>query len=311
MDRREFTKLLGATGLALVPGKAAASDPHPHARKVDGIGVLVDTTLCIGCRKCEWACNQSNNLPEQPLSSFENKSAFTSNRRPDAAHYTVVNESRPDGEPIWAKVQCMHCQDPACASACIVTAFDKRDDGVVAYDASRCMGCRYCIVSCPFQIPAYEYDNALTPQVRKCTFCLERLDEGRAPACVSICPVECLTYGRRDELIALAHRKIARNPDRYIDHVYGEHEVGGTSWLYLSSVPMTELDFPELGDAPVPCVTETIQHSIFKNFVPPLALYAFLGQIMWLTRDREQDAEAEGSDAVATQAVRDQGGTTL
>ncbi len=307
MDRREFTKLLGSMGLALVPGKAAAS--HPHGPLADGVGVLVDTTVCIGCRKCEWACNRSNNLPEEELSSFESKAAFDSYRRPDASHYTVVNEFKPNGEAIWAKTQCMHCEDPACVSACIVSAFKKRSDGVVAYDLSRCLGCRYCILACPFQIPAYEYDNAFTPQVRKCTFCIERLDEGKAPACVSICPVECLTYGKREELIELAHRKIERNPDRYVDHVYGEHEVGGTSWLYLSSVPMTELGFPDLGTDAVPCVTETIQHSIFKNFIPPIALFAFLCQIMWLTREHGNSDDAEKSDTVDAYGGGDEGGT--
>ncbi len=295
MDRRQFIKSVTAAGLAALPAQAALAE-HPHARPVDGVGVLVDTTLCIGCRKCEWACNQANSLPAVNTSSFEDKSVFSVMRRPDATHYTVVNEYGSAEDPIWAKVQCMHCQDPACSSACIVTAFNKRDDGVVAYDPWRCMGCRYCMIACPFQIPAYEWDNALTPQVRKCTFCLERLDTGKLPACVAICPVECLTFGKRRQLLELAHRRIERNPGRYIDHVYGEHEVGGTSWLYLAKVPFSELGFPELGEKPVPCVTETIQHSIFKNFFPPLALYAFLGEIMWLTRRKKSDEAVEPAD---------------
>ena len=293
MDRRQFIKGLTVAGLSSLPAtRALASDSHPHAKDVDAVGVLVDTTLCIGCRKCEWACNQSNNLPAADLETFEDQDVFLKPRRPDAAHYTVVNQYGDDDNPIWAKIQCMHCQDPACSSACIVTAFDRRDDGVVAYDPWRCMGCRYCMVACPFQIPTYEWDNALTPQVRKCTFCLERLDEDKVPACVAMCPMEALTFGKRDQLLALAHRRIARHPETYIDHVYGEHEIGGTSWLYLSSVPFSELGFPELDTAPIPCVTETIQHSVFKNFFPPLALYAFLGQIMWLTRDRKDQKQA-------------------
>jgi len=297
MDRRQFMKSLTAAGLASVPATAARAS-HPHAADVDAVGVLVDTTLCIGCRKCEWACNQSNGLPQAGLSSFEDESVFRSERRPDAGHYTVVNRYGDESDPIWAKIQCMHCQDPACSSACIVTAFDKREDGVVAYDPWRCMGCRYCMVACPFQIPTYEWDNATKPQVRKCTFCLDLLDADKVPACVDICPMEALTFGKRDQLLALAHRRIARHPEKYIDHVYGEHEVGGTSWLYLSSVPFTEIGLPELDTDPIPCVTETIQHSVFKNFFPPLALYAFLGQIMWLTRDRGDEPESpEGDDA--------------
>ena len=165
----------------------------------------------------------------------------------------------------------MHCNDPACASACIVSAFEKQEIGAVTYDSWRCMGCRYCMVACPFQVPAYEYDNALTPQVRKCTFCFERISkEGGVPACVEICPPQCLTFGRRSELLELAHRTHPQaTRAAYVNHVYGEHEVGGTSWLYLSSVPFEELGFPKLGDAAPPRITETIQHGVFKNFLPP------------------------------------------
>ena len=290
MDRRLFMKSLTAAGLAALPS-AAAGSTHPHASDVDAVGVLVDTTLCIGCRKCEWACNQSNALPTAELQTFEDERVFRTERRPDAAHYTVVNQYGDDADPVWTKIQCMHCQDPACSSACIVTAFEKREDGVVAYDPWKCMGCRYCMVACPFQIPTYEWDNALTPQVRKCTFCLERLDEDKVPACVAMCPMEALTFGKRDQLLELAHRRIARRPERYVDHVYGEQEAGGTSWLYLSDRPFTEIGLPDVGTDPIPNVTETIQHSVFKNFFPPIALYAFLGQIMWLTRDRGDDDE--------------------
>ena len=293
MDRRNFLKTMGTAG-AMAAGASTARASEGHHVPENPYGVLVDTTLCVGCRKCEWACNQSNNLPVQSLESFEDKSVFERMRRPDAGNYTVVNQYGGEGEkPVWAKVQCMHCQDPACASACLVTALTKDEQGPVDYDPWRCMGCRYCMVACPFQIPAYEYDNALNPVVRKCTFCFERLEEGRVPACVEICPVECLTFGRRDDLLALAHGKIASRPGSYVDHVYGEHEVGGTCWLYLADRPFTELGFPELGEAAPPRMTEKIQHGIFKHFIPPIALYAALGQIMWLGKRKQEAAEAE------------------
>ena len=151
------------------------------------------------------------------------------------------------------------------------------------------------MAACPFQIPAYEYHNALTPQVRKCTFCFDRISkEGKAPGCVSICPVQALTFGKRDELIEVAHERIALEPERYVDHIFGEHELGGTSWLYLSGRPMYEMDMEKFGDRPIPSYTEPLQHAIFKNFVPPISLFAFLGGIMWLFKNRNEDKSEKG-----------------
>jgi Ni/Fe-hydrogenase subunit HybB-like protein/Fe-S-cluster-containing dehydrogenase component len=295
MDRREFFRTLGAAGLAV--GTAAPARASSEAADYgDCRGVLVDLTKCIGCRKCEWACNTANGLPAQPLETFEDKSAFIDFRRPDAGHYTVVNEfsSAEHPKPVWAKVQCMHCNDPACASACLVTAFTKQENGAVVYDAWRCMGCRYCMVACPFQIPTYEFDNALNPQVRKCTLCAHRLADGGVPACVEICPPQCLTFGARKDLLALGHNKISAQPELYVDHVYGEHEVGGTSWLYISDRPFAEMALPALPSAPPPRFTEKLQHGIFKGFVPPLGLYAVLGGITWLFRRKPEE---DGSPA--------------
>lgn len=296
LNRRGFLKTAAtaAAACAGLSGRAEASDHGPAPE--NPLGVLIDVTKCIGCRKCEWACNQANNLPVQPLETFEDKSVFTEMRRPDAGHYTVVNRfpgPAAEDKPLYVKVQCMHCNDPACKSACVVSAFSKMPDGPVAYDSWRCMGCRYCMVACPFQVPAYEYEKALTPQVRKCTFCLERIEkEGGVPACVEICPPQCLTFGRRDQLLEFAHRTISHRPDKYVDHVYGEHEVGGTSWLYLSSVPFASIGLPVLGTAAPPRTTESIQHGIFKHFIPPIALFAFLAGVM--RQFRPEPAPAPG-----------------
>jgi formate dehydrogenase iron-sulfur subunit len=292
--RRELLRTFGiacAAGAAPSTGDALTVEPSPE----DSLGVLVDTTSCIGCRKCEWACNRANELPVQPLETFEDTSVFAEHRRPDAAHYTVVNRfpgATPADPPIHVKVQCMHCNDPACASACLVSALVKQENGAVTYEPWRCMGCRYCMVACPFGMPAYEYHNPTTPRVRKCSFCHERVvREGRLPACVEICPTQCLTFGRRDELLRLAHRLIREEPDRYVDHVYGEAEAGGSSWLYLAGVPFEELAFPTLDSEPPPRLTENLQHGLFKDFVPPLSLFAVLGTIMALTRPATSDPD--------------------
>jgi Fe-S-cluster-containing dehydrogenase component len=201
-------------------------------------GVLFDASRCIGCRKCEAACNKVNELP-QPAKPFDDLTVLDTARRTHADTFTVVNKYLPDPgkPPVFRKIQCNHCMEPACASACFVHAFKKSETGAVVYDPTVCVGCRYCMVACPFNIPAYEYHKALTPRVRKCTLCQPRLLEGKLPGCVEACPKEALQYGKRRELLGIAWDRIGANPGRYVEHVYGEHEMGGTSWLYLAPKP--------------------------------------------------------------------------
>ena len=191
--------------------------------------VLVDTTRCIGCRACESACAEANGLPAPP----DNVPA---KRDTSPTAFTVVNTF---GERT-AKRQCMHCVQPACASACPVRALDKQKTGPVAYHADRCMGCRYCMVACPFEIPKYEYNKAI-PTVKKCIFCFDRQEKGQPPACTDICPAGALTFGQRGDLLREARKRVYGNPDKYFQHIYGEHEAGGTNWLYISDVRPNEI----------------------------------------------------------------------
>lgn len=297
-NRRNFLKsagLLTATiaGVSAKPAKAAPE----NILSEDRMGVLVDTTACIGCRNCEWACKEAHNLPAGDLRSYEDKSVFKQMRRPSSSALTVVNQYEHEehfNNPINLKVQCMHCDHPACVSACIVGAFSKKENGSVVWDTSKCIGCRYCMVACPFQVPTFEYDKALDPDIRKCDFCFERTKEGKLPACVDICPVEALTYGPRSELIKIAREKIKKYSDRYIDCIYGENEVGGTSWLYLAGQDLAKTKtLPNLTNNPAPGVSESIQHGIFAYFVPPASLYALLAGIMWLNKKKKEKEEAE------------------
>jgi Fe-S-cluster-containing dehydrogenase component len=294
IQRRDFFKLVGVGSASLLPEVGHASTAPPHDYN-ESLGVLVDTTTCIGCRQCEWACNEHNKLAERELSYFEDQGVFERHRRPDDAAYTVVNAvadpKAPEGKS-FMKVQCMHCNEPACVSACLVGALSKGEHGPVMYDAWECMGCRYCLVACPFQIPAYEYRNAFDPEVRKCTFCVDRLAEGRIPACVEACPVEALIFGKRGKLLELAHSRIKKDPERYVDHVYGEHEIAGTAWMYLASVDFVNTELPKLPDQSLPQITESIQHGIFRGFVAPLALYGLLGFIMYSAR-KQRDEKGE------------------
>jgi formate dehydrogenase iron-sulfur subunit len=296
-SRRDFLKksiTIGsiATGLSTSTAKAGPK----NILSEDRMGVLVDTTVCVGCRNCEWACKDAHNLPAGNLDSYEDRKILETKRRPDQTALTVVNEY-PKGKhsnlPIDVKVQCMHCDHPACVSACIVGAFSKQENGSVIWDTDMCIGCRYCMAACPFQIPAFEYDKAINPLIMKCDFCFNRTKDGKLPACVNICPVEALTYGPRTELIKIARNRIKRNPNRYVNHILGEYEIGGTSWMYLASDDFKELDFPQLGKNPAPGVSESIQHGIFAYFIPPVSLYALLGGIMWISK-RRKELDEEG-----------------
>ncbi|MBI3566411.1 MAG: 4Fe-4S dicluster domain-containing protein [Elusimicrobia bacterium] len=287
LDRRDFLKTAltlgaGAAGLPSPARAARVEEPSPER-----MGVLVDATACIGCRNCEWACKDAHGLPTPPLESYQDDSVFAAARRPDTTALTVVNRvpnPKSASAPFGVKVQCMHCDRPACVSACIVGALKKREDGAVVWDTDRCIGCRYCMIACPFQIPSFEYKKALQGRIMKCDFCAERRDAGGLPACVERCPVEALTYGRRSDLVHAARERARRAPERYADHVYGEAEVGGTSWLYLAGKDAPDLGFPKLGRNPAPGVSESIQEGVFAYFVPPLSLYSLLGLLMWVSK---------------------------
>jgi formate dehydrogenase iron-sulfur subunit len=241
--------------------------------------ILTDLTRCIGCKACVWACKEINDLPR------EDGGAELS-----AVTWTTV-ESR---KGVYIRRQCMHCNDPACASVCPVGALHKTNEGPVVYDASKCMGCRYCMVGCPFGVPKYEWGSAL-PLVRKCGMCFEnRIRGGAEPACTAVCPAKATVFGERSELIREAQRRIAAEPSRYVDHVYGEFEAGGTSVLYLSSVPFERLGFRVIGrDDPYPRLTWSILSKL-PNVVS-VGGVLMLGT-WWIIRRRQTLMGGEGRE---------------
>ncbi len=300
ISRRDFLKRAGvsaaAAGIAATPMAAEASSVHIEANP-ERYGVLTDTTLCIGlnCRRCEIACAKENDLP--PIKKPpEDETVFDEVRRMHHDQFTVVNRfpdpDNPNGAPIYVKRQCMHCDEPACASACFVKAFTKTAEGPVIYDASVCVGCRYCMVACPFEVPAYEYHSALHPRVRKCTMCYDtKTSKGERPACVQACPNEVMTFGKREDLVRLAYERISMYPNRYEHHVYGENEVGGTCWLILAPKPFDKLGMrTDLGETPLP------HHTLNYLSAAPLVLAmwpVFFGGIYLFTRRREELMEKE------------------
>jgi len=251
-------------------------------------GVLYDATKCIGCRACQVACKQWNELPAEETTntgSYENPAHLSCNTY-TKLHFTELEE---DGKLnfVFTKTQCMHCEHPACVEACLVGALQKTPEGPVTYDDNKCIGCRYCMVACPFGIPTFEWEKT-TPWIRKCTFCADRQAAGLKPACVTTCPTGALTFGERDELILEGRKRIADNPGLYVNHIYGEREVGGTSWLYLSSVPFEDIGFRTLDSE---AVTVNVERAM--SAVPPVlaGVAAVMSGVYWLAKRREKLSE--------------------
>ncbi|HBB18297.1 MAG: hypothetical protein A3J94_13860 [Syntrophus sp. RIFOXYC2_FULL_54_9] len=290
IDRRSFLKGLGAgiagvaAGSSLLPGKLEAGGT-PEDKEF--MGVLVDTTRCVGCRSCEMACAEANKLP---IPDIGDASAFDKIRSTSETQLEVVNRFKTAKGEVFVKKQCMHCNQPGCVSACPVKAMEKQKEGPVTWDTN-CMGCRYCMVSCPFDIPKFEHYGA-TPKLQKCNLCWERLKKGEKPACVEACPAEALTFGTRRGLIEEANTRIYKTPKEYVSHIYGEHEAGGTGYLYLSSVPFEQIGFRnDLGTTAYPEYTKGFLYS-----VPVILLLwpAFLSGVSAITKRKENVRSKEG-----------------
>ncbi len=299
VSRRRFLKWVGAANLTVAAGTTAHAasnqtfEGHPHSK-----GVLFDSTYCIGCRKCEKGCNTVNELP-RPEKPFDNLAVLDRKRRTSNEAFTVVNRHQPaaeSDEAFYRKSQCNHCLEPACAAVCFVKALKKTPTGAVVYDASVCVGCRYCMIACPFEIPTYEYNEVLTPRVRKCTMCYPRISKGQLPGCVEACPTAALAFGEREDLLKVARRRLERQPDKYIDHIYGEDEMGGTSWMYLSGVRFAEIGLNEkLGTKPA------IEYTAGVLSAVPIVVGlwpVFLAGSYAMTKRREKIAGQEIDSAV-------------
>lgn len=236
--------------------------------------LLIDITKCVGCQQCAIACKQQNNLPDIE----EKKLSSTA--------YTVVEE-RGDH---YVRRLCMHCNEPTCASVCPVGAFEKTVEGAVLYNEKKCIGCRYCMMACPFQIPRYEWYST-TPRVQKCRMCIERIRNNDVPACVGACETGASQFGGYYDILRLAHETISNDPEKYVNHIYGENEIGGTSVLYISDVAFEDLGFKtNLGTMPLPDLT---WNALSK--IPSVVLVGgtLLYGIWWITSRRKEVAEFE------------------
>ncbi len=230
--------------------------------------MLIDLTMCIGCNACQDACKEVNGLPKGEEHQLS------------ATAYTALEEHEGD---IYVRRMCQHCVDPTCVSVCPVGAFTKLLEGPVLYDDSKCIGCRYCMQACPFQVPRYQWGNTY-PKIQKCVFCADRLKQGKPTACSEACPTGATKFGDREDLIREAYQRISSDPGKYVNKVYGLQEVGGTSIFYLSSVPFEQLGFKtQLQSSALPMLTWNVLSKI-PNIVGVGGVTLF--GIWWITNRR-------------------------
>jgi len=256
MDRRNFVKTLSVIGLSAIPLQQIRAQNNNDNDK--GLfGVLIDTTRCVGCQTCSVVCAETNHLPEPDLDAM-----FQQVRNTSEVQWTLVNRFEVDGQEIFVKKQCMHCNQPACVAACVSKALYKTAEGPVIWRENKCLGCRFCMISCPYEIPKFEYDKAV-PKIQKCIMCWDRVQNGDQPACAAECPEQAIQFGLRKDLLEEARKRIYEKPDGYVHHVYGEQEVGGSSVLYLAAVSFEKIGFPkDIGPEPYPEHTKTFLYSV-------------------------------------------------
>jgi Fe-S-cluster-containing dehydrogenase component len=297
MDRRTMLKGLAVAGA----GAAATSAAKPAQASVrveapaDAVGMLYDATKCIGCQACVTACKTANDLKGNMYDPPKDLDGYTKN---------IIKLYEEDGEKSYMKQQCMHCLDPGCATACMIGSFKKREFGIVTWLPDRCIGCRYCQVACPYNIPKFQWDTAV-PLIVKCELCNHLITdaetggirEGAMPGCCQACPKEAVIFGKYEDLLADARQRIADRPERYYPkgdpQIFGDTEGAGTQVLYLAGVEFEKLGLPNLGDEGVGELSRNIQHGIYQGFIAPVALYGILGAVLWRNR---RAAKKEASD---------------
>jgi Fe-S-cluster-containing dehydrogenase component len=310
IDRRALIKSLAVGGTAVAAGVTPAVAAVRKTAPPGAMGMLYDATLCIGCKTCVVACKQANDMPADSAASGGLWDAPTDL---NSTTKNIIKRYQDGEQESFVKQQCMHCVDPGCASACMLHSLHKdKVTGVVMYDPTYCVGCRYCMMACPFNVPKFEFEKA-TPKIVKCELCRQRIKDaavmtaggftrypkGQGPACCEVCPREAVIYGRRDELLAEAKRRIAAWPGKYYnDKVYGELDAGGTQVLYLARVPFDKIGLPDLGTEPVPETAYAVQEGIYYKvpFLAPVGLFAVLGAVIYRNRraDSVGAAEKEG-----------------
>ncbi|HYE25245.1 MAG TPA: hydrogenase 2 operon protein HybA [Clostridia bacterium] len=285
MTRREAFKNIAKGALpVLAAGCVSAAVPQvAHAEEAPGFSpeaesLLYDATKCVGCKACMVGCSTANNLePDTRVDGLHQAP-------PDLNYYTknIIKLYKSDDQKEWSyfKQQCMHCADPACVAACMFAGLTKDEkSGVVSWNGSKCVGCRYCEVACPFSVPTFQWEG-YNPKIVKCELCNHRTAKGEKPGCVTVCPTNAVIYGKREALLAEAKNRIKANPGKYFENrVYGEEEGGGTQVLYLSHVSFDKIGLPNLGKESIPHRLH-IQHMLYKYLALPAVLYVTMAAVI-------------------------------
>ncbi|MGF1508557.1 MAG: hydrogenase 2 operon protein HybA [Myxococcota bacterium] len=295
LNRRQALTVLGQGACASAALTSAPARATPRLDDRDAVSMLYDATLCTGCQACVSACNEANDLPPD-TEAADGMWHMSGDLTARTKNIIKLYQEEDDETYSFVKRQCMHCLEPACVTGCPFKALDKRADGAVVWESSRCIGCRYCEIACPFDVPKFEWEN-FNPRIVKCEFCVHRLDEGVGPACTSVCPTAAVIFGYRADLLEESRRRIQDNPGRYHENrVYGEYEGGGTQVLYLSALPFEKLGLPKLGSESVSHYGTKVHHILYRWLALPIILYLLSAGIIrkrWL--DHETESREEGA----------------
>ncbi|MGE4318592.1 MAG: hydrogenase 2 operon protein HybA [Deferribacterales bacterium] len=293
--RRNFLKT-AAMGGALIAAPLSLRAQEEITANENAVGMLYDSTLCVGCKACVTKCKQVNDMAAAPAPTDKDR---LWDSPPDLDYRTrniikLYKEDEDGKNWAYVKYQCMHCVKPSCVSACPVSAMQKEEGtGIVFYDKNKCIGCRYCQIACPFNIPKFEWPEAF-PKIVKCDLCkFTNLKLKGEPACCETCPTGAVIYGKRKDLLAEAKRRLAAHPEKYQKEIYGEYEVGGTNVIYIAGTSFENLGFPELEKESAALMSEHVQHTLYKGFIAPVALYGFLAMVALKNRKTKQQVEHE------------------
>ncbi len=312
LKRRDFLKVTAGSGLLMATGGPATALARSEKKALppEAVGILYDSTLCIGCQACMSGCKEANNMPlesQDPSGRWDNPPDLSASTLNIIKRYADGKASVKDQELdgyAFIKRQCLHCTDPACVSACPVSALRKDPrNGVVSYNKDACIGCRYCQIACPFNVPKFQW-HSTTPEIVKCQLCDHLMKKGKYANCCAACPTGASLFGPVEDLLAEAKRRLRLEPGvdadfplnnigfgpprttshqvgRYVQRLYGENEVGGTQVMFLAGVPFTKLGLPELPDETFVSLADGIQYAIYKGMAYPLVL---LGALVYMIR---------------------------